>query len=157
VIYKQARRGFNGDTFMILKFRSMHVTESGYQMKQALKDDPRITRVGRFIRATSIDELPQLVNVLIGQMSLVGPRPHAISHDEELSRQLAAYAARQRIKPGITGWAQVHGFRGETNSHAQVEGRVAHDIYYIDNWSLLLDIWTLILTVFSPATRRNAR
>jgi Undecaprenyl-phosphate glucose phosphotransferase len=157
VIYKQARRGFNGDTFMILKFRSMHVTESGYQMKQALKDDPRITRVGRFIRATSIDELPQLVNVLVGQMSLVGPRPHAISHDEELSRQLAAYAARQRIKPGITGWAQVHGFRGETNSHAQVEGRVAHDIYYIDNWSLLLDIWTLILTVFSPATRRNAR
>jgi Undecaprenyl-phosphate glucose phosphotransferase len=157
VIYKQARRGFNGDTFMILKFRSMRVTESGYQMRQALKDDPRITRVGRFIRATSIDELPQLVNVLIGQMSLVGPRPHAISHDEELSRQLAAYAARQRIKPGITGWAQVHGFRGETSNHEQIEGRVAHDIYYIDNWSLLLDIWTLILTVFSPATRRNAR
>jgi lipopolysaccharide/colanic/teichoic acid biosynthesis glycosyltransferase len=90
-------------------------------------------------------------------MSLVGPRPHAISHDEELSRQLAAYAARQRIKPGITGWAQVHGFRGETSNHEQIEGRVAHDIYYIDNWSLLLDIWTLILTVFSPATRRNAR
>ena len=157
VIYRQARRGFNGDTFMILKFRSMRVTESGYQMTQALRNDPRITRVGRFIRATSIDELPQLVNVLIGQMSLVGPRPHAISHDEELSRQLAAYAARQRIKPGITGWAQVHGFRGETNSHEQIEGRVAHDIYYIDNWSLLLDIWTLILTVFSPATRRNAR
>jgi exopolysaccharide biosynthesis polyprenyl glycosylphosphotransferase len=157
VIYKQARRGFNGDTFMILKFRSMRVTESGYRMKQALKDDPRITRVGRFIRATSIDELPQLVNVLIGQMSLVGPRPHAISHDEELSRQLFAYAARQRIKPGITGWAQVHGFRGETTTHEQVEGRVAYDIYYIDNWSLLLDIWTIILTVFSPATRRNAR
>ena len=157
VIYRQARRGFNGDTFMILKFRSMRVTESGYRMKQALKDDPRITRVGRFIRATSIDELPQLVNVLLGQMSLVGPRPHAVSHDEELSRQLAAYAARQRIKPGITGWAQVHGFRGETSSPEQVEGRVSHDIYYIDNWSLLLDIWTLILTVFSPMTRRNAR
>jgi Undecaprenyl-phosphate glucose phosphotransferase len=157
VIYRQARRGFNGDMFMILKFRSMRVTESGYQIKQAVKDDPRITRVGRFIRSTSIDELPQLVNVLIGQMSLVGPRPHAISHDEELSRQLAAYAARQRIKPGITGWAQVNGFRGETSSHEQIEGRVAHDIYYIDNWSLLLDIWTLILTVFSPATRRNAQ
>jgi Undecaprenyl-phosphate glucose phosphotransferase len=157
IIYKQARRGFNGETFLIWKFRSMSVTESGYDMKQAQRDDPRITRVGRFIRATSIDELPQLVNVLIGQMSLVGPRPHAISHDEELSHQLAIYAHRQRIKPGITGWAQVHGFRGETSSAAQIEGRVAHDIYYIDNWSIFLDIWTLVLTVFSPATRRNAR
>jgi Undecaprenyl-phosphate glucose phosphotransferase len=156
VIYKQARRGFNGETFMIWKFRSMSVTESGYKITQAQKDDPRITRVGRFIRATSIDELPQLINVLIGQMSLVGPRPHAISHDEELSHQLAVYAHRQRIKPGITGWAQVHGFRGETSNQAQIEGRVAHDIYYIDNWSIFLDIWTLVLTVFSPATRRNA-
>ena len=156
IIYKQARRGFNGETFMIWKFRSMSVTESGYKMVQAQKNDPRITRVGRFIRATSIDELPQLFNVLIGQMSLVGPRPHAISHDEELSHQLAIYAHRQRIKPGITGWAQVHGFRGETSTPAQIEGRVAHDIYYIDNWSIFLDIWTLILTVFSPATRRNA-
>ena len=157
VIYKQARRGFNGDTFLIWKFRSMRVTESGYQMKQAQKDDPRITRIGRFIRATSIDELPQLVNVLIGQMSLVGPRPHAVSHDEELSRELASYAHRQRIKPGITGWAQVHGFRGETATREQIEGRVAHDIYYIDHWSIFLDIWTLVLTVLSPATRRNAR
>ena len=156
IIYKQARRGFNGETFMIWKFRSMSVTESGYTMVQAQKNDPRITRVGRFIRATSIDELPQLFNVLTGQMSLVGPRPHAISHDEELSHQLAIYAHRQRIKPGITGWAQVHGFRGETSTPAQIEGRVAHDIYYIDNWSIFLDIWTLILTVFSPATRRNA-
>ena len=156
VIYRQARRGFNGETFLIWKFRSMRVTESGYKMVQAQKNDPRITRVGRLIRATSIDELPQLINVLIGQMSLVGPRPHAISHDEELSHQLAIYAHRQRIKPGITGWAQVHGFRGETSTPAQVEGRVAHDIYYIDNWSIFLDIWTLVLTVFSPATRRNA-
>ena len=90
-------------------------------------------------------------------MSLVGPRPHAVSHDEHLSHQLAVYAHRQRIKPGITGWAQVHGFRGETSSPEQLEGRVAHDIYYIDNWSIFLDIWTLVLTVFSPATRRNAR
>lgn len=157
VIYKQARRGFNGDTFMIWKFRSMRVTESGYQMKQAEKNDPRITRVGRFIRATSIDELPQLVNVLTGQMSLVGPRPHAISHDEELSRELTVYAHRQRIKPGITGWAQAHGFRGETVTRAQIESRIEYDIYYIENWSIFLDIWTLILTVFSPAPRRNAR
>jgi Undecaprenyl-phosphate glucose phosphotransferase len=156
VIYKQARRGFNGETFMIWKFRSMRVTESGYRMKQAQRNDPRITHVGRLIRATSIDELPQLVNVLAGQMSLVGPRPHAISHDEELSRQLAVYAHRQRIKPGITGWAQVHGFRGETSTPKQIEGRVAHDIYYIDNWSIFLDIWIIVLTVFHPATRRNA-
>jgi exopolysaccharide biosynthesis polyprenyl glycosylphosphotransferase len=157
VIYKQARRGFNGDTFMIWKFRTMTVTESGYEMRQAERHDPRITRVGRILRATSIDELPQLVNVLTGQMSLVGPRPHAISHDEELGRHLAVYAHRQRIKPGITGWAQVHGFRGETNNREQIEGRVEHDIYYIDHWSIFLDIWILILTVFSPATRRNAR
>jgi exopolysaccharide biosynthesis polyprenyl glycosylphosphotransferase len=157
VIFRQARRGFNGDTFMIWKFRSMRVVESGYQMKQAQKNDPRITRIGRFIRATSIDELPQLVNVLTGQMSLVGPRPHAVSHDEELSRELAVYAHRQRIKPGITGWAQVHGFRGETATRAQIEGRVEHDIYYIDNWSIFLDIWIIVLTVFHPAARRNAR
>ena len=157
VIYRQARRGFNGDIFMIWKFRSMSVTESGYQMAQAQKNDSRITRIGRFIRATSIDELPQLVNVLLGHMSLVGPRPHAVSHDEELSRQLASYAHRQRILPGITGWAQTHGYRGETSSPDQIRGRVEHDIYYIDHWSILLDIWTLILTVFSPTTRRNAR
>jgi lipopolysaccharide/colanic/teichoic acid biosynthesis glycosyltransferase len=126
-------------------------------MAQAQKNDARITRIGRFIRATSIDELPQLVNVVLGHMSLVGPRPHAVSHDEELSRQLASYAHRQRILPGITGWAQTHGYRGETSSPEQVRGRVEHDIYYIDHWSILLDIWTLILTVFSPATRRNAR
>ena len=157
VIFRQARRGFNGETFMIWKFRSMSVTESGHAMTQARPHDPRVTRIGRFIRATSIDELPQLVNVLLGQMSLVGPRPHAISHDAELSTRMAQYAHRQRIKPGITGWAQVNGFRGETANAAQLEGRVAHDIYYIDNWSLLLDIWVLILTIFSPAARRNAR
>ncbi len=157
VIYRQARRGFNGETFMIWKFRSMRVTESGYQMKQAQKDDPRITRIGRFIRATSIDELPQLVNVLVGQMSLVGPRPHAVLHDEELSRSLASYAHRQRIKPGITGWAQVNGFRGETTTHDQIAGRTEHDIHYIDNWSPFLDFWILVLTIFSPAARKNAR
>jgi Undecaprenyl-phosphate glucose phosphotransferase len=157
VIYRQARRGFNGDTFTIWKFRSMTVTESGYQMQQAQKDDARITRVGAVLRATSIDELPQLVNVLTGQMSLVGPRPHAISHDEELSRQLAVYAHRQRIKPGITGWAQVHGFRGETRNSVQIESRINHDIYYIDHWSIFLDLWIIVLTVFSPAARKNAR
>jgi len=157
VIYRQARRGFNGEQFMIWKFRSMSVTESGHAMVQAQQADPRITRIGHVLRATSIDELPQLVNVLLGQMSLVGPRPHAISHDAQLSAQLEQYAHRQRIKPGITGWAQVNGFRGETAKADQIEGRVAHDIYYIDNWSPLFDFWILVLTIFSPSARRNAR
>ena len=156
VIYRQARRGFNGESFMIWKFRSMSVTESGYAMVQATRGDARITRVGRIIRATSIDELPQLVNVLLGQMSIVGPRPHAISHDAQLGRLLATYAHRQRIKPGITGWAQVNGFRGETDTFDAVEGRTLHDLHYIDNWSLILDLWIIVLTVFSVSTHRKA-
>jgi exopolysaccharide biosynthesis polyprenyl glycosylphosphotransferase len=156
IFYRQERRGFNGDTFYIWKFRSMRVTESGRAMVQARVGDARITAIGRFIRATSIDELPQLINVLSGQMSLVGPRPHAISHDAELSRQLASYAHRQRIKPGITGWAQVNGFRGDTSTFEQVEGRTLHDLHYIESWSIFLDAWIIGLTVFSPKTRRNA-
>lgn len=156
ILFRQERRGFNGETFVIWKFRSMRVTESGRNMRQAVRDDPRVTKVGRFIRSTSIDELPQLVNVLVGQMSIVGPRPHAISHDEALGQQLATYAHRQRIKPGITGWAQVNGYRGETRTFDQVEGRTIRDLYYIDNWSLYLDAWIIFLTFFSPATRRNA-
>ncbi|MDP1731206.1 MAG: exopolysaccharide biosynthesis polyprenyl glycosylphosphotransferase [Devosia sp.] len=156
VFFRQERRGFNGDTFFIWKFRSMRATESGAAMRQAKAGDPRITPIGRFLRSMSIDELPQLINVLLGTMSLVGPRPHAISHDAELSRQLARYAHRQRIKPGITGWAQVNGYRGDTSTFEQVEGRTAHDLYYIENWSIFLDCWILALTVFSAKTRRNA-
>ena len=155
VIYRQARRGFNGESFMIWKFRSMRVTEPGQAMRQAQRGDDRITRIGRFIRATSIDELPQLVNVLLGQMSIVGPRPHALSHDDELARVMATYAHRQRIKPGITGWAQVNGFRGETATFEAIEGRTLHDLHYIDNWSLLLDFWIIVLTVFSVRTHKN--
>ena len=156
MFYRQERRGFNGESFYIWKFRSMRVTESGRQMTQVRAGDSRITRVGRFIRAASIDELPQLINVVQGQMSLVGPRPHAIVHDDELGEQLASYAHRQRIKPGITGWAQVNGFRGETTTFAQIEGRTEHDLYYIENWSIFLDWWIIFLTVFSPKTRQNA-
>ena len=156
VIYRQARRGFNGESFMILKFRSMSVTESGYAMQQAKRGDARVTPIGRFIRATSIDELPQLVNVLLGQMSIVGPRPHAIVHDDALGKVLATYAQRQRIKPGITGWAQVNGFRGDTDTFEKVQGRTLHDLHYIDNWSILLDLWIIALTVFSASTHRNA-
>ncbi len=157
VIFRQERRGFNGRTFHIWKFRSMRVTESGRKMTQVRGGgDSRITRIGRFIRRTSIDELPQLVNVLRGEMSLVGPRPHALMHDDELGEQLASYAHRQRIKPGITGWAQVNGYRGETSTFEQVEGRTRHDLYYIDNWSIFLDCWIIVLTVFSAKTRKNA-
>ena len=157
VIFRQERRGFNGETFHIWKFRSMRVTESGRSMVQVRGgDDARITRIGRFIRRTSIDELPQLFNVLRGEMSLGGPRPHALVHDDELSEQLASYAHRQRIKPGITGWAQVNGYRGETSTFEQIEGRTQHDLFYIDNWSIFLDCWIIVLTVFSAKTRRNA-
>ncbi len=156
VFYRQERRGFNGETFHIWKFRSMTVTESGRQMTQVRVGDKRITRIGAFIRKTSIDELPQLINVLRGEMSLVGPRPHALMHDDEFGHQLAQYAHRQRIKPGITGWAQVNGFRGETSTIEQVQGRTEHDLYYVDNWSIFLDCWIVLLTVFSPRTRRNA-
>lgn len=156
VIFRQARRGFNGASFDIFKFRSMSVTEPGTNMRQATRGDARITRIGRFLRSSSIDELPQLLNVLKGEMSLVGPRPHALSHDDELGQQLAQYAHRQRIKPGITGWAQVNGYRGETRTNDQVEGRTQLDLHYIDNWSIFLDAWIVILTVFSPGSHRDA-
>lgn len=157
VFFRQERRGFNGETFYIWKFRSMRVTESGRAMVQVRgAGDSRITRIGAFIRRTSIDELPQLINVMRGEMSLVGPRPHALVHDDELGEQLASYAHRQRIKPGITGWAQVNGYRGETSTFEQIEGRTTHDLYYIDNWSIFLDCWIIVLTVFSAKTRRNA-
>jgi putative colanic acid biosynthesis UDP-glucose lipid carrier transferase len=156
-LFVQERRGFNGRNFRILKFRSMRVMEDGRAMRQAQVNDPRITPIGHFLRRTSIDELPQLINVLRGEMSLVGPRPHAISHDDELSDKFELYAQRQRIKPGITGWAQVNGYRGDTSTQDKIEARTLHDLYYTENWSMLLDIWIVLLTVFSPRTRQNAR
>lgn len=155
VFFRQERRGFNGSTFMIWKFRSMRVVEAGSAMSQARRGDSRITRVGRFIRATSIDELPQLFNVLLGEMSLVGPRPHAISHDAELISRLDDFTYRNRILPGITGWAQVNGHRGETVTAEQIEARAFFDLYYVENWSLLFDLWIIVLTIFSPRTHRG--
>jgi putative colanic acid biosynthesis UDP-glucose lipid carrier transferase len=147
VFFRQKRMGWNGKIFRIWKFRSMHVhqPESGV-VQQAQKNDPRITRVGAFIRRTSLDELPQVFNVLAGEMSLVGPRPHAIQHDEEYSRRIADYFARHNIKPGITGLAQVRGYRGETKDIEQMIQRVESDIEYINNWSLGLDISILLRT-----------
>lgn len=156
VFFRQKRMGWNGKIFRIWKFRSMHVhqPENGV-VQQAQKNDPRITRVGAFIRRTSLDELPQVFNVLAGEMSLVGPRPHAIQHDEEYSRRIADYFARHNIKPGITGLAQVRGYRGETRDIEQMIQRVESDIEYINNWSLGLDISILIRTT-TAFTGKNA-
>ncbi|MES9971388.1 MAG: undecaprenyl-phosphate glucose phosphotransferase [Candidatus Thiodiazotropha sp.] len=149
VFFRQVRTGWDGKNFNIWKFRSMRLhTEEDGVVKQATREDPRITRIGRFIRRTSIDELPQLFNVLAGQMSLVGPRPHALQHNLEYSKRIEAYLARHRIKPGITGLAQIRGFRGETKDLEQMETRVKYDLEYINNWSLWLDLSILVRTVF---------
>lgn len=150
VFFRQERMGWNGEIFRIWKFRSMfvHAAEDGV-VRQAQRNDPRVTRVGAFIRRTSLDELPQLFNVLGGDMSLVGPRPHAIQHDEEYSQRITAYFARHNIKPGITGLAQVRGYRGETRDIEQMIQRVESDIEYINNWSLWLDFVILLRTVFA--------
>jgi lipopolysaccharide/colanic/teichoic acid biosynthesis glycosyltransferase len=134
----------------------MHVADDGDVVVQATRDDRRVTRVGRWLRAWSIDELPQLVNVIRGDMSLVGPRPHALSHNREYEQKISRYARRHNVKPGITGWAQVNGLRGETDTDEKMRKRVEHDLYYIDNWSLWLDVRILFLTAFSRHSRRNA-
>ena len=156
ILFRQRRLGFNQRAFQIVKFRTMTVTEDGDAVRQATRGDQRITRVGRFLRRWNLDELPQLLNVLAGQMSLVGPRPHAIAHDREFDERIALYARRHNVKPGITGWAQVHGLRGETDTDAKMKARVEHDLYYIDNWSVLLDIEILFRTVFSRKAYDNA-
>ena len=156
VIFRQRRKGFNGREFTIFKFRTMNVLENGHIIRQAQRKDPRVTRVGAILRATSIDELPQLVNVLRGNMSIVGPRPHAIAHDDGYTKLIANYAFRQHVKPGLTGWAQVNGFRGETARLELMEQRVDCDLWYIKNWSFWLDLRILIHTVFELFRRRNA-
>jgi len=140
VIFRQRRNGFNGRQFVIFKFRSMRVLEDGAQIVQARVQDDRVTRLGRFLRRASIDELPQLINVIRGEMSLVGPRPHALVHNDTYSELIAEYAFRHHVKPGMTGWAQINGYRGETSQIEQMQKRVEHDLWYIDNWSLGLDI-----------------
>ena len=156
LIFCQRRKGFNGREFTIFKFRTMKVLEDGSVIQQARRNDPRVTRVGRVLRATSIDELPQLINVLRGQMSLVGPRPHAVAHDDGYSKIIANYAFRQHVKPGLTGWAQVHGFRGETSRLELMERRVDHDFWYIKNWSFWLDLRIVVLSCFELLRGRNA-
>jgi undecaprenyl-phosphate galactose phosphotransferase/putative colanic acid biosynthesis UDP-glucose lipid carrier transferase len=146
VIFRQRRNGFNGRPFMIAKFRTMNVLEDGTQIRQATRNDARVTRLGRVLRRTSIDELPQLFNVLRGQMSLIGPRPHALAHDDLYASLISTYAFRHHVKPGITGWAQIKGCRGETEKLEQMERRIEFDLWYINNWSFWLDIRILVQT-----------
>ncbi|WP_349630403.1 undecaprenyl-phosphate glucose phosphotransferase [Bradyrhizobium canariense] len=156
VLFRQTRHGFNNDFIRVLKFRSMSVMEDGDNFKQATRHDPRVTRVGRFIRHTNMDEIPQLLNVLVGDMSLVGPRPHATSQNEAFAQLISSFSRRHNVKPGITGWAQVNGHRGETDTLDKMQRRIEHDLYYIDNWSLPLDLKIVVMTFFSRKVYWNA-
>jgi Undecaprenyl-phosphate glucose phosphotransferase len=157
VLFKQTRYGFNNRPFELLKFRTMRMEPiDETQVPQARPGDPRVTAVGRFLRRWSLDELPQLFNVLAGSMSLVGPRPHAAVHNESYARQINTYFARHRVKPGITGWAQVNYLRGETDTIEKMKARVAFDMDYIENWSLLFDLRILVRTVLVVLRGENA-
>jgi putative colanic acid biosynthesis UDP-glucose lipid carrier transferase len=156
ILFKQTRHGFNGRPFGIYKFRSMTVMENGDVIRQAQKQDVRVTRVGYWIRRFSIDELPQLLNVLYGDMSIVGPRPHASSHDRYFTSAIEKYAFRHHVKSGITGWAQVCGARGETDTLEKMQKRVELDLWYINNWSIWLDFSIMIRTIFVVFSGENA-
>jgi putative colanic acid biosynthesis UDP-glucose lipid carrier transferase len=156
VLFRQRRCGFNGRCFQILKFRTMSVLEDGATIRQVHGADARVTRLGKWLRRTSVDELPQLFNVLAGSMSLVGPRPHAIAHDIEFDKLVRNYAFRHRVKPGLTGWAQVNGCRGSTPTPESIERRVKYDLWYIDNWSFALDLTIMLQTVVEIVRGRNA-
>ncbi len=160
IFFRQKRYGFNNELIEVLKFRSMYVDQQdATASKLVTRDDPRVTRVGRIIRRTSLDELPQLINVVQGQMSLVGPRPHATGARAErdlYENVVRGYFARHRMKPGVTGWAQINGWRGETDTHEKLVRRVEHDLYYIDHWSVLLDLYIIAMTPISLLTGKNA-
>lgn len=156
VFFMQRRYGLNGAVVVVWKFRSMKVCEDGANIPQAKKDDERITPLGRFLRRTSLDELPQFINALQGSMSVVGPRPHAVSHNEQYRKLINGYMLRHKVKPGITGWAQVHGWRGETDTLEKMQKRVEYDLEYIQNWTLWLDLKIVFLTVFQCIKGKNA-
>ena len=155
VFFRQKRYGLNGKEIRVLKFRSMKVMEDGANVKQATKDDPRVTPFGKFLRRSSVDELPQFLQVMTGEMSIVGPRPHAVAHNELYRSKIQGYMLRHKVKPGITGWAQVNGWRGETDTYEKMQKRVEHDLDYIRNWNVLLDIQIIFLTVFGRKTNQN--
>ena len=156
VFFRQRRCGFNGRCFQIIKFRTMLVQEDGEAVMQAQRLDSRVSRLGKWLRRTSIDELPQLLNVLKGSMSLVGPRPHAVVHDTQFDKVVQNYAFRHRVKPGLTGWAQVHGCRGPTPTSMDIERRVEYDLWYVDNWSFGLDFVIMLQTIAEVFRARNA-
>jgi len=161
VLFKQKRYGFNNDLIEVYKFRSMYVDQcDATASKLVTKHDPRVTRVGRFIRKASLDELPQLFNVVFkGNLSLVGPRPHAVNAKAEArlyDEAVDGYFARHRVKPGVTGWAQINGWRGETDTQEKIQKRVEYDLYYIENWSVLFDLYIVLMTPFALLKSENA-
>jgi putative colanic acid biosynthesis UDP-glucose lipid carrier transferase len=156
VIFRQRRYGLYGEEIIVYKFRTMKVMENGNSVVQARRDDERVTPVGAFLRSTSLDELPQFINVLQGRMSIVGPRPHAVAHNEQYRKLIKGYMLRHKVKPGITGWAQVNGLRGETATLDKMEARLQYDLDYLRNWSLWLDLWIVLRTVKVVLTRENA-
>jgi Undecaprenyl-phosphate glucose phosphotransferase len=156
VLFRQTRHGYNNETIKVFKFRSMTRLEDGDAFVPAMRNDSRVTRVGAILRRTNIDELPQLINVLRGEMSLVGPRPHATAHNRMFEGKISVFSRRHVVKPGITGWAQVNGYRGFTETLEQMQQRVEHDLYYIDNWSFWLDLRIMVMTVFSKTAYTNA-
>lgn len=156
VIFKQRRYGLKGNEIEVWKFRSMLVTEDGDKIKQASKGDVRITRLGAFLRRTSLDELPQFINVLQGTMSIVGPRPHAVAHNELYRKSIDGYMLRHLVKPGITGWAQVNGWRGETDTDEKMQKRIEYDLEYLQNWSIFLDLKIIVMTIWKGFVNKNA-
>ncbi len=156
VIFKQRRFGLNGQEIYVYKFRTMYCCDDGENIQQATKCDQRITRVGKILRQTSLDELPQLINVIQGNMSLIGPRPHAVIHNQKYRKLIGCYMLRHKVKPGITGWAQVNGWRGETDTIEKMEQRIRYDLEYIRRWSLFFDVRILCLTVYTGFTGKNA-
>lgn len=156
VFFRQRRHGLMNETIMVWKFRTMRVMDDGPRIVQASKDDPRITKIGALLRQTSLDELPQLINILLGEMSLVGPRPHAVAHNEFYAEVIATYGRRQQVKPGLTGWAQINGYRGETATTELMAKRIEHDLWYIRHWSLWLDMKIILLTPFYGFINKNA-
>jgi putative colanic acid biosysnthesis UDP-glucose lipid carrier transferase len=156
VIFRQRRYGLDGREILVYKFRSMTVTEDGDVIHQAKRGDGRVTRFGAFLRRYSLDELPQFINVLQGRMSVVGPRPHAVAHTELYRKLIKGYMIRHKVRPGITGWAQVNGLRGETDTLDKMEGRIVYDLAYLRQWSLRLDLWIVLKTPFVALNGRNA-
>jgi putative colanic acid biosynthesis UDP-glucose lipid carrier transferase len=155
-LFKQRRYGLGGEEIMVYKFRTMLVQEDGDRVAQARKNDHRVTRFGAFLRRTSLDELPQFFNVLAGSMSIVGPRPHAVAHNEQYRKLIDGYMIRHKVKPGITGWAQINGFRGETDTVDKMRKRIEFDLDYLRNWSVSLDLWIMVRTIFTVLKDRNA-